>query len=304
MVTVVQSASGSGFNASDHGSLTNATVAGNTILLGVNALSTASSISAGASSMSDATNGSYALKALSAFATTVTGSTTNTLTAVTGISPALTVGNVYGVSGAGIAATSTLTVTGSGTTGTLSIAATATGTPTLTLGAPHYPGGIITQFGVFPAAAALGAAAAISWNVPNASAVEWTIWELSPCTFDQASAGSGVNASTNHETAICSAITPGANGAFVGALAMLDDGVGAGTIGAVGTAAAWTLLLSGGGGSGDWGSEYLSQSTAASVTGDFKLTRAGTYVGSQISLIPSGGGGGGSSPISAGFFGA
>lgn len=224
MVTVVQSASGSGFNASDHGSLTNATGAGNTILLGVNFLSTVSSVAGGATSMSDATNGTYTLKGLETVVST------------------------------------------------------------------HYVGGIGTQFGLFPAAAAVGAAAAISWVIPNASAVEWTLWELTPCTFDQASTGTGTNGSSNNETAICSAITPGANGAFIGSLAMLDDGVGAGTIGAVGTAAAWTLVLNAGGGSGEWGSEYVSQTTAASVTGDFKLTRAGTYVGSQISLIPTGGG--------------
>lgn len=109
-----------------------------------------------------------------------------------------------------------------------------------------------------------------------------TIWELSPCTHDQASTGTA----TSGTAASSSSLTPSAAGAAVLAAVFGDDGLGS-TGPTAGTN--FTIDLTSGGASEEVGSEHWVQGAAAATTGAFTLHGSSKWNATQGIFIPSGG---------------
>ena len=111
-----------------------------------------------------------------------------------------------------------------------------------------------------------------------------TVTETTPGVYDQASGATGTSA-----TPSAGALTPSANGSFVLADNLLEDGFGFGS-GWFTAGTPFTLDQQYGGGITDGATEYVDQGTAAAVTGAFGTNYSsvsGPWVASIIDLKPS-----------------
>jgi hypothetical protein len=118
-----------------------------------------------------------------------------------------------------------------------------------------------------------------------------SLHETTPAKVD-----AGVGATGTSATPSAGSLTPSANGAFLAAACIMDNGFGFGS-GWFTPGAGWTLGAQFGGGNESSADEYQAQATAASVTGDFGAVFpgiSGPWAASYAVLIPppTGGGGG------------
>jgi hypothetical protein len=103
--------------------------------------------------------------------------------------------------------------------------------------------------------------------------------EISPSSFDQVAAATGSGTAISAGT-----ITTVNNGSFGFAASITDDNAGAG--GGWTAGSGWTLFQNTGGGSSEQGAEYIAQSTAGALSGDFAQARTGTWAASFVTFKP------------------
>lgn len=110
------------------------------------------------------------------------------------------------------------------------------------------------------------------------------VFELTKSTLDQSVTGTANQVTT----ALISAgsVTTANNGSFGIATLIVDDNVGAGSIGSA--APGWTMIQNLGGGSYEEGTEYMPQSTAGLISGNMvTLSKPQTWFGSMVTFKPA-----------------
>lgn len=149
------------------------------------------------------------------------------------------------------------------------------------LSSPNFAGNIATAI-AYCVNATGGATPTITMNFSAATSFDvMNIFELSASVFDQSIHANGVGTSIS-----AGSITTTVNGCVGICGSVTDDGVGAGGGWTKGTG--WdTLLQNTGGGSTEWGCEYVSQVTAGALAGTFTQSRSGTWAASYGTFKPS-----------------
>jgi hypothetical protein len=148
---------------------------------------------------------------------------------------------------------------------------------------------------LFAATAKASGACSVTATITAASPfLTVSLHETTPAKVDAGAGAIGTSA-----TPSAGSLTPSANGAFLAAACIMDNGFGFGS-GWFTPGAGWTLGVQLGGGNASNADEYQAQATAAGVTGDFGAVFpgiSGPWAASLAVLVPPPTGGGGGTAI-------